>query len=106
MNVLQAFVRARKLIARGWCQGMLACDEYGYVPVHDDRATAFCAAGALDRTTESVALLEVCLRALGRAADVVSVTAWNDAGGRTKKQVLAAFDKAIRSARRARKGQK
>lgn len=93
--VLACLIAARKRITPegAWCQGGIAKDETGVkVDIDSPRAVAWCAWGATglgDATRQADAALA---RALGSDRCVVS---WNDDPKRTKKQVLALFDKAI-----------
>lgn len=97
-DVLCTLIAARTLIdCEGWCQGENAIGVDGNRTwVRGLDAVAFCAQGAL---------LAVCPLGLGarftvayfvlEAAVADRLTAFNDAPGRTKAQVLKAFDVTI-----------
>jgi len=99
----QILQEARALLARGWCQGYFAKDEAGHnVTENDPGAVCWCAVGATLRAAHvlrfdnSEALL--ALRVLGAEIRSWVIPNWNDAEGRTKEEVLAAFDRAIEAA--------
>ena len=89
VEVLRA---ARAKIEKGWVQ-------YTYEHEADGAPIAWCAAGAISRqhlsVNESAGAYLLLRRVCGE-----TVSAWNDAPGRTKEEVLAAFDRAIALAER------
>lgn len=89
--------KAKARIRRGWCQLADARDKDGvWTWPTRPTARAWCAYGALiqaypaDADSENAAFNLMC-----RAIRTRSITRWNDKKGRTKTQVLAAFDRAI-----------
>lgn len=90
-TVLSVLRNARELVAHGWCQ----------VEMHNAAGGnhQYCAFGAIKRASgrdevlmlDAVVVMKSCLT--GGSA---SVMLWNDAISRTQKQVVAAFDRAIR----------
>jgi hypothetical protein len=103
---------ARKLLAeKGWTQGEYARDKR-QDPVHSDYkgAVCYCALGALAaaghklKAPEHIGWPRAALReAIGVDNDAGSIPDWNDAPERTKRQVLAKFDKAIKLSTKAAK---
>jgi len=99
-------IKARELIAtKGWTQGRWALDAAGKPAMADEHATCFCSWGAIvtaargfgwDSEAEYTACC-VFAEAIG-AGDTGRLIKWNDAPGRTKEEVLAAFDRAIEAA--------
>ena len=93
--VLACLIDARKRITPkgAWCQGEVAKDKNGAeVGIDSPRAVAWCMLGATGTHSDASSSADLML------AQVVpgnEVTAWNDAPGRTQKEVLALFDKAI-----------
>lgn len=92
---------ARRLIAEvGWTQLAYARDGHRCgVAFDSSNAVCFCVEGALMRAgfpdVESISAgRKLMQRALAVDTHGAAMT-WNDAHGRTKKEVLAAFDKAI-----------
>jgi hypothetical protein len=87
MTPATALRKARSyLVKHGWTQG-------NYM----DAMGACCAAGAIYRVRGGdVAMDAIC--SLGIPTDACSITFWNDAPGRTKAEVLAAFTAAIEAA--------
>lgn len=90
-------VRARALVARGWCRGTEARTYFGYlVSPYSEWAVKWCMSGAL----EAAALIASDLerrRARCRLIDAIggiSIADFNDAQ-ETIEPVLAAFDRAI-----------
>jgi hypothetical protein len=93
---------ARELIERGWCQSTPAVSETGRaVEPTSTHARKWSALGALIAAYRSYAPQETVARsafALARRAlahGAGDLTAWNDAPGRTRKEVLAAFRGAV-----------
>jgi hypothetical protein len=103
---------ARELVSRGWCQGAEAEDERGgpVVPWSAD-ARRWSALGALVATAggpdalvnggPSLERVATAALALGLAAGVETLKEWNDAPERTRAEVLAVFDRAVRLAEAA-----
>lgn len=88
--------RAKKLVERGWCKGALARDADGKrVHPFDKSARHWCAEGALQRAAEDDCRGRgVALCYLDRAAGGCDVGWFNDRQ-RTRRPVLAAFDRAV-----------
>jgi hypothetical protein len=98
---------ARALIAeKGWTQGSVAVDAAGKLTdaADLDRAACFCAWGAVIAVTrfhdneECRAIERDACRLLARAigkSSIGHIIIWNDEAGRTREEVLTAFDKAI-----------
>lgn len=92
---------ARALVEKGWCQGESALDKNGCLaPLFDRDPPAYvCMGGACDRVAHQSLLSfvrvtrmhDAILRVI-RADDIVE---WNDHPKRTKRAVVAAFDRAI-----------
>jgi len=101
-QVIDALVRARGLVERGWCQGLHATDSDGR-PVfwRDHRAERYCAIGAIYTTPDPRVRMRCVVhlrKAIGGEGDV---SGWNDAPERTQADVLALYDRAIALAREA-----
>lgn len=93
MSTAEILVAARELIAKGWVQGTSR-------KTNDDGSLCYCATGAIyeaeKRGTPETLDAEYALIAAIGSLDIV---AWNDAAGRTKAEVVAAFDRAVELAR-------
>lgn len=83
----KTLIAARSLVERGWCQNKMRLG--GDV----------CMVGAMHGASDAAWVLlgraigeEI---AIGYTEDLAPIVDWNDTKGRTKKQVLAAFDRAI-----------
>ena len=102
-NVLK---RARAKIAQGWTQGAAARLRDGTAAGSaDPDAASWCAMGAIYCSAvemlpynEAMCADAAAFGALGRSLGFPSIPEWNDAEGRTKAEVLAAFDAAISAA--------
>jgi hypothetical protein len=104
---LETLIRARQILAEnGWCQGVL-WDHRGRVcaigallkghdlPWQDDRSQILPALGVLAEANQLAPAVE---RGCSPEALLqISVVTWNNAEGRTKEEVLDAFDRAIGS---------
>jgi len=99
---------ARALLERKrWSQGELGRLANGRASTRSDlrRCAALCAVGAI-YATETTSVPGYVMRRIfaeanklgRRGGDGDHIPEWNDAPERTKKQVLAAFDKAVRFA--------
>lgn len=91
---------ARELIERGWCQYWDALNADGMaVYPNSDSAVAWCMGGACQRVGLHEGVFESFLiRAVGSSPSWTNEWPYldfNDAPGRTKAEVLAAFDRAI-----------
>jgi hypothetical protein len=102
-TVLQILTKARDLIEKkGWTQNSNARNKNGKeVLEHNRNAVCFCASGAIWRAggrcwNQEIDDAEEILISCIRNQEIVE---WNDQEGRTKKQVLAAFDRAIAKAK-------
>jgi hypothetical protein len=98
---------ARALVASGWCQGESALDAAGdIVSMFDPAAAVFCASAACGRVASVVLHRNMTRRSEAMHAALLGVirgddlVVWNDHPKRTKRAVLAAFDRAIARARR------
>lgn len=88
----------------GWTQGTYR--RYSYADGHE-KVVSYCAIGALDEALNKtggykedrfVAAREFLSQAVKGQTTRVGVVSWNDETGRTKEQVLAAFEKAVAAA--------
>jgi hypothetical protein len=104
---LENLIRARQILAEdGWCQGVL-WDDRGRVcaigallkghdlPWQDDRSQILPAVGVLVEANQLAPAVEHGYSP--EALLQISVVTWNNAEGRTKEEVLDAFDRAIGS---------
>ena len=102
-QVIDALVRARGLVERGWCQGWFARDADGYeVAAVSPQACRFCALGAIRHATNVFVEGDNCIRLVLRAGGneaLGDLFTWNDAPERTQADVLALYDRAIALAR-------
>lgn len=75
----------------GWCQGANARLPNKQATVfYDKHATEFCINGAAHKLPVSTAALNCFIR---RETKFPTISSWNDAKGRTKKQVIAMCEK-------------
>lgn len=93
----QILIESRRLLEQGWTTRASARTDKG-IPCEWDEAKAcqWCSTGAMLRVASM--FVPAHARALALLKEVLgvhSVVAWNDAPGRTKEEVLAAFDAAI-----------
>lgn len=109
LTVKEALVKARRLLTRGWTKGAY----------FDPATNCFCAVGAINQATirqeytdsaesENVLLRARVLKRVAKAATGVAtdqqqvnsarIIDWNDRTDITKKDVIAAFNKAIAAA--------
>jgi hypothetical protein len=98
----------RRLSKRGaWTRGEVARTRSG-APVipNGESAVSWCALGALDASNPSFHVRHQARGLLVRAMGGVLVSDFNDTAGRKKREVLAAFDKAIALACARAKGRK
>jgi len=87
---------ARALVERGWCRNMPAANDLWLrTGAKCADASAWCAVGAISAVTDNCASADACEEAFRRAVQTPSATFWNDMPGRTKAEVLAAFERAI-----------
>jgi hypothetical protein len=95
VTTVQVLRKARRLIKRGWCKGIMRRYRYGKVVGH-------CALGAIVDAIGSP-YGPKHNDAVGRFENVIrtnsSITTWNDSPFRRKAEVLAAFDRAIKACR-------
>lgn len=82
MSAADKLREARKLIKRGWCQN------------HYAKNGKCCIRGALD-VVGGGGNGTTLAKLMGEAIGDHQLCMWNDAAGRTKAEVLAAFDRAI-----------
>lgn len=95
MTTKEILQKARALVEAGWMQGAS----------FDAKSGCYCASGAIcaaANLSEIVFICEnrTCTEARSKFATSnklagIGIVPWNDAPGRTKDEVLAAFDKAI-----------
>lgn len=111
-TVKEVLVAAQWMLKNvGWCQGDFAKSGNTIVwmgafttlknamdEVSCDHIDAFCSIGAINAVEANRELKKQAIELLGNATGDSSITQWNDNEKRTKKQVLAAFNKAIAGA--------
>jgi len=94
-EALAALQGARDLLAEsGWTQGKMASDGLWEVPYYSPKATCYCASGAVFRVA-SREVAYAALTLLETGAGTGAIVPWNDESGRTKAEVIQAFDLAI-----------
>lgn len=102
MTPKEILIQGRTKIERGWCQGYSALDANGGLTrAEGPDAVAFCAIGATQNHQhpgEEWAARHLLRLALGPRCDDGGIAGYNDAPGRTKAEVLALFDTAIKLA--------
>jgi len=100
MTTVEVLTRAREILWKGWCQGPYAETRKGVaVEVDHPDAVRFCSYGALDRVAwEEGTSVSDATDALIRVINTPQVAGWNDAPNRKKREVIAAFDRAIKAA--------
>ena len=96
---------ARALVAKGWCRYHFATDRRGKsVSALSGKARRVCMLGGVAIVTQSFddanPRNKALWQALCRAIGVTSIVQWQDTAGRTKREVLAAFDRAHELAER------
>ena len=101
-NALRLLRMGRRRIEQGWCQGDWARDANGEpTPPWDETAVSWCATGAAltedcndddSGWWEALTQLKNVLIEQARGNDVPR---WNDTKGRTRKEVLEVYDRAI-----------
>lgn len=92
--------QARALVAKGWTQDRYAADKWRHeVDFDSPSACRFCASGAIRRVSIGSPVTQA-YDLMDRAAgpDHAGFVAFNDYPGRTKAEVLAMFDRAIKAA--------
>lgn len=98
-SIKEDLIAARAKVEKGWCQGVAARTSKGVsVSFADPAAARSCILGALYATTKDPVGVQTCLYTAlrNRGISDLSLSAYNDIKGRTKKSVLALFDEAIR----------
>ena len=107
----EVFRLAKNYIEQGWAVKYQAFNQYGHpVPTLASNAVSWCALGALEKAahTKTNQFLDAVI-AYELAADIFldslsqfvpatnryHIVEWNDAEGRTKQEILDAFDQAI-----------
>jgi hypothetical protein len=106
-NNVEILTLARGYVEKGWTQGWVAADKGGQrVDYRDEDAVCWCSLGAIWRAVEDLCPAGVRSWMEREAEEVVEkaigneyIGDWNDADGRTKGEVLAAFDRAIELAK-------
>lgn len=109
-EVLEVLTKAREAIdePHKWSQGAFFRNDKGVVVVGLDKATCFCAVGAIQSVVKLPSVLSrAALRTLergvgigiGKDAESLYIITWNDNPVRTHDDVIAAFDRAIEIAK-------
>lgn len=102
-TTVQVLTRAMGLVKKGWCKKVGARDKNRReCHTRSKNAMYWCSVGATEAASKGFAAA-ACRRILRKDVGS-SITLWNDAPGRTKRQVLAAFRRAIALAKREAKG--
>lgn len=103
MKASETLKEALKLVKKGWRKGGYALDKDGNeVDYLKASAVKFCATGAILKTSimgDSRTPYTLMLKVI----NTDSIADWNDMKSRTKKQVIAAFKKAIKLAEKTEK---
>jgi hypothetical protein len=96
-TALSVLRKARRRLEKGWCKGSYAVDQNGLqVPSTSRRAVKWCMLGAIDYDPYSN---QAALKHLAECSPMSWLIAtYNDAPRRTKRQVLAVVDCAIKKA--------
>lgn len=99
MSTKEYLTKASNLLnEKGWTQGAMAKDINGQsVYSESPYAVCYCAAGAIFATVPPNKSRSELVNLVRDAVNARSLVEWNDLPGRTKEEVLAAFDKAITS---------
>jgi hypothetical protein len=103
-TALGVLVAARRLLARRerWIKGSFARTREGYrTSEFSESAVCFCALGAVNRCANLNSKLELDAKRALYPVMSYDISGYNDAPRRTHKQVLAAFDRAIVTLRKA-----
>lgn len=96
MTTIQVLRKARALVKKGWTQGCMARSAKGNrITPFSPKACRFCAWGAIESAAREGGNYFPAYKALERIVE--NVPRFNDAPARTQRQVLAAFDRAIKS---------
>lgn len=86
-------MKAIDYIRKGWCKFVCSKDKFGFsVEPHSERASSWCSVGAISAAYAGHEF--TAKEKLRKVIKCDSIANWNDAPGRTKRQVLAAFRKA------------
>jgi hypothetical protein len=96
MSVVEVLKRAKERIERGWCRGQFAVNAHNE-PVSElsQEACRWCTSGAFYAVCNDMDERNMARDVFRKVIDDENITRWNDSPGRTKREVLAAFDKAI-----------
>ena len=96
MKTSEVLIKAKALLENvGWCQNVTAKffgNDYATTPI------AYCAHGAIIYTEQSIAGHLEALEILRSLTPERHTTRFNDAPGRTKEEILALYDAAIKVA--------
>jgi hypothetical protein len=95
---IQIIAEARQRVLAGWCQGAVARDANGRtVPFSSPEARRWSTLGALlaSRDGQPPSDLVDAVSSLHRSTGESALEVWNDRTGRTQKEVVAAFDRAL-----------
>ncbi len=95
---IQIIAEARQRVLAGWCQGTVACDANGRTVLFSSpEARRWSMLGALlaSRDGQPASDLVDAVGSLHRSTGESALEVWNDRPGRTQKEVVAAFDRAL-----------
>ena len=96
--MIQIIAEARQRVLAGWCQGAVASDANGRpVLSSSPEARRWSMLGALlaSQNGQPVSDLLAAVSSLHRSTGESALEVWNDRPGRTQKEVVAAFDRAL-----------
>lgn len=98
MTPKEILIEAKRLLeTKGWCQGAYAKRLHGEIALNfigDPTVAAYCSSGAICEA-QKPSMAEDAAYYFIKAIGGGPIPRWNDTPGRTKEEVLAAFDKAI-----------
>lgn len=93
-EVTLLLIRGREAIERGWCQGSYAKGDAVCMEGAVGRRNGYCLSSVIKHAIDR--LRANAISSMKRSFELpTELTTWNDAPGRTKEEVLAAFDRAI-----------
>lgn len=105
MEATEILEKAKKVVKKGWCQKVSARNKNGKpVICYSKEACRFCTTGAIAKVAGLPNMLQpgrtlaeafYYLMEAKSAQPNLSLTEWNDVKGRTKRQVLFLYDRAI-----------
>lgn len=104
LAAIKMLVKARQLLRKGWCQWATARNAGGvWTGVRDCDAVAFCSYGAICAVGPNGIGSQPATAAIEATVDG-EITKFNDAPGRTKRQVIGAFTRTIKRLERETSG--